>query len=134
MACIVCWEHNVSTHKDLQSFTQLETVPTALQCGHKSMPRKLHKPQTFLKRSLNPDTLLRERRNLSHMDMSWIMPPSLGSAGKSLECFIYLYLLCRHSISDNLTGTMIIKLFFFNIFLSLLSLLTFRYDLATNNK
>lgn len=125
MACIVCWEHNVSTHKDLQSLTQLETVPTALQCGHKSMPRKLHKPQTFLKRSLNPDTLLRERRNLSHMDMSWIMPPSLGSAGKSLECFIYLYLLCRHSISDNLTGTMIIKLFFFNIFLSLLSLLTF---------
>ena len=97
------------------------------------MPRKLHRPQAFLKRSLNPGTLLWEGRNLSHMDTSWIMPPSLGSTGKSLDCFIYLYLLYRHSISDNLTGMMIVKLFFFNIFLSL-SLLTFWYDLATNNK
>lgn len=98
------------------------------------IPRKLHRPQAFRKRSLNPDTLFWDGRYSSHINTSWIMQPSLGSTGKSLDSFIYLYLLCRHSISDKLKEIMIIKLFFFNIFLSLLSLLTFLYDLARNNK
>lgn len=103
-------------HKDLQPFNQLETLPSALKCEHKSMPRKFHRPQVFLKRRLNPNPMLCEERNLSHKDFLY-------------TCIYYAETLC-----DHLERLMIIKLFSFNIFLSLLSLLTLWYDLSTNKK